>query len=108
MDLEYRVAGGTDSESAIKDLFPEKRRMIRRMNQRLYFTSAVVQSGKYLQTYFYLPSSWFDILGDSVDVSAVFLKNKLDPTPEHWALCLFVLDGLLIPMRELTEIERKG
>jgi len=85
------------------------------MNQRLYFTSAVVQSGKNLQTYYYLPGSWFDILGDSVDVSAVFLKNKLDPTPKHWALCLSILetvsmsfDRLLIPMTELTEIERKG
>jgi hypothetical protein len=115
VDLEYRVAGGTDSESAIKDFFPEKRTLIRRIDQRLSFTSAVVQSGNNLRTYHYLPRSWFDIFGDSVDVLAVFLKQKQDPTPEHWPLCPSILktvsvsfDRLLVPMMELTEIERKG
>ena len=45
-DLEYRVAREKDSESAVKDFFPEKRTLIRRIGQELCFTSAVVQSDK--------------------------------------------------------------
>ena len=109
ISLEYR-APEKDSTSAISDSVPEEPTLLRRMDQRLYFCGVLALSGKTFATCRFLPREWFDILGDSVDISAVFQKYRLDPTPG--ALCPSMLntvsvsfDRLSIPMTELTEIE---
>lgn len=92
MEVEYRPAA--KHASAMTDFYPDRRTLLRTTDETLYFTRAVVQGGKNLQMYYYLPKSCFDFLGESIRVFAVLRKSKRDPWPEHIALCPSVLEAV--------------